>query len=298
MRSARSKVSRSVSSSRSASRRPLAIPTSENRPPSPSIRVQRATARCVLHRRPGRSPGPAAVGGEFGDEALGSALQTSSAAASARPIRQHPCKRLLVAVSLGAGHSEPGHTWIVPDELEVRPGLQISADDFQWRFSRASGPGGQGVNTTDSRVQLSYDLASCPSPTAAGPGRASPPTRGRRHHGRRLRAAQPVPEPRISHRAARRPAARSDGARRRPRRRRTRPTRSVGRTPPRRQTPASSAQAPPAGRSPGSGVTALAAASGVLWRPAGRRCLKTPLSRSAAAASDCRGTPRRCQTTR
>lgn len=27
------------------------------------------------------------------------------------------------------------------------------------RFSRSSGPGGQGVNTTDSRVELSYDVA-------------------------------------------------------------------------------------------------------------------------------------------
>ena len=52
----------------------------------------------------------------------------------------------------------------MPDELEVRPGLRISPDDFEWRFSRASGPGGQGVNTTDSRVQLSYDLRLLPEP--------------------------------------------------------------------------------------------------------------------------------------
>ena len=31
------------------------------------------------------------------------------------------------------------------------------------RFSRSSGPGGQGVNTTDSRVELSFDLAASPS---------------------------------------------------------------------------------------------------------------------------------------
>jgi ribosome-associated protein len=31
--------------------------------------------------------------------------------------------------------------------------------DLTWRFSHASGPGGQGVNTADSRVQLSFDLA-------------------------------------------------------------------------------------------------------------------------------------------
>lgn len=31
--------------------------------------------------------------------------------------------------------------------------------ELHWRFSRASGPGGQGVNTTDSRVELSFDVA-------------------------------------------------------------------------------------------------------------------------------------------
>ena len=31
--------------------------------------------------------------------------------------------------------------------------------DLTWRFSRSSGPGGQHVNTADTRVQLSFDLA-------------------------------------------------------------------------------------------------------------------------------------------
>lgn len=35
----------------------------------------------------------------------------------------------------------------------------IPDSDLTWRFSRASGPGGQNVNTTDTRVQLSFDLA-------------------------------------------------------------------------------------------------------------------------------------------
>ena len=38
-------------------------------------------------------------------------------------------------------------------------GLLIPADELVERFSRSSGPGGQGVNTTDSRVELSFDLA-------------------------------------------------------------------------------------------------------------------------------------------
>ena len=50
------------------------------------------------------------------------------------------------------------------EELVVRPQVSLAPDDLQWRFSRASGPGGQGVNTTDSRVQLSYDLGLLPEP--------------------------------------------------------------------------------------------------------------------------------------
>ena len=38
-------------------------------------------------------------------------------------------------------------------------GHVISDGDLTWRFSRSSGPGGQNVNTTDTRVQLSFDLS-------------------------------------------------------------------------------------------------------------------------------------------
>jgi ribosome-associated protein len=44
------------------------------------------------------------------------------------------------------------------DELEVADGWVIPAGDLSERFSRSSGPGGQGVNTADSRVELSVDL--------------------------------------------------------------------------------------------------------------------------------------------
>jgi len=46
----------------------------------------------------------------------------------------------------------------VPDDLQVRPGLVVPARELRWRFSRAGGPGGQSVNTTDSRVELSLDV--------------------------------------------------------------------------------------------------------------------------------------------
>jgi ribosome-associated protein len=35
----------------------------------------------------------------------------------------------------------------------------IPAAELTWRFSRSSGPGGQSVNTSDSRAELSWDLA-------------------------------------------------------------------------------------------------------------------------------------------
>ncbi len=42
-------------------------------------------------------------------------------------------------------------------DLRVGPQLTIPASELVERFSRSSGPGGQSVNTTDSRVELEYD---------------------------------------------------------------------------------------------------------------------------------------------
>ncbi|WP_116046371.1 alternative ribosome rescue aminoacyl-tRNA hydrolase ArfB [Amycolatopsis palatopharyngis] len=49
------------------------------------------------------------------------------------------------------------------DDLRVNSRLVIPAGELSERFSRSSGPGGQGVNTTDSRVELSFDVANSPS---------------------------------------------------------------------------------------------------------------------------------------
>jgi ribosome-associated protein len=54
----------------------------------------------------------------------------------------------------------------VAEDLHVRSGVVVPAAELRWRFSRSSGPGGQGVNTTDSRVELSLDVAST---SALGP---------------------------------------------------------------------------------------------------------------------------------
>jgi ribosome-associated protein len=54
------------------------------------------------------------------------------------------------------------------EPLQVTPRLQIPEPELRWRFSRSSGPGGQSVNTSDSRVELSFDVAGSSSlgPTA------------------------------------------------------------------------------------------------------------------------------------
>ncbi|RAX49665.1 aminoacyl-tRNA hydrolase [Arthrobacter sp. AQ5-05] len=44
-------------------------------------------------------------------------------------------------------------------DLEISPVLSIPASELDWRFSRSSGPGGQHVNTSDSRVELSWNIA-------------------------------------------------------------------------------------------------------------------------------------------
>lgn len=50
--------------------------------------------------------------------------------------------------------------------LRVTRSIVVPARELRWRFSRSSGPGGQSVNTADSRVELSLDVATT---TALGP---------------------------------------------------------------------------------------------------------------------------------
>lgn len=51
----------------------------------------------------------------------------------------------------------------MPDDLRVTPALVVPAAELSERFSRSSGPGGQSVNTADTRVELSLDVVRSPS---------------------------------------------------------------------------------------------------------------------------------------
>ena len=44
-------------------------------------------------------------------------------------------------------------------DLHIARSLVIPAAELSWHFSRSSGPGGQHVNTSDSRVELSWSIA-------------------------------------------------------------------------------------------------------------------------------------------
>ena len=52
----------------------------------------------------------------------------------------------------------------MPADLPVNARVTIPGDELTERFSRSSGPGGQGVNTTDSRVELVWDLGASTLP--------------------------------------------------------------------------------------------------------------------------------------
>ena len=51
------------------------------------------------------------------------------------------------------------------DDLQITRTLVVPGSELTERFSRSSGPGGQGVNTTDSRVELVWDVSSTALPT-------------------------------------------------------------------------------------------------------------------------------------
>jgi ribosome-associated protein len=43
-------------------------------------------------------------------------------------------------------------------DIHVEPGLSIPEEELELRFSRSSGPGGQHANTSDTRVDLRFDV--------------------------------------------------------------------------------------------------------------------------------------------
>jgi ribosome-associated protein len=51
----------------------------------------------------------------------------------------------------------------VADVVRVTRSCHIPIDELEWRFSGSGGPGGQHANTSNTRVELRFDVARSPS---------------------------------------------------------------------------------------------------------------------------------------
>jgi len=51
----------------------------------------------------------------------------------------------------------------VTDTIEIMPGVAIDEDELQFVADRATGPGGQHVNKSSTRIVLLFDLGASPS---------------------------------------------------------------------------------------------------------------------------------------
>jgi ribosome-associated protein len=47
--------------------------------------------------------------------------------------------------------------------LQLAPGVTVPTQELSWRFSSSSGPGGQHVNTSNTRAEVTFDVLSSPS---------------------------------------------------------------------------------------------------------------------------------------
>ena len=127
--------------------------------------------RCLLH--------PRRVVGEATDHQVEDAV----------PERGHQ-GGLRAGIPLGAGILV-----IMADEIPLRGGVAIPRSELSWRFSRSSGPGGQSVNTADSRVELRWNLAESGALPSGPPGAGArtagrpPGRRGRWSSSRRSTAS-------------------------------------------------------------------------------------------------------------
>jgi ribosome-associated protein len=78
--------------------------------------------------------------------------------ASALPIARVGTSRRIVLAS-----RHVGHTAGVGELLRVTRSCAVPLDELTWRFSTGGGPGGQHANTSNTRVEVRFDVAGSPS---------------------------------------------------------------------------------------------------------------------------------------
>lgn len=69
-----------------------------------------------------------------------------------------------VLTAIASHPPEPNHMptryplGVMPGSIVIQPGLEIPESDLNWSYSRSGGPGGQHVNTTDTRARVHFAL--------------------------------------------------------------------------------------------------------------------------------------------
>ncbi len=71
------------------------------------------------------------------------------------------------ALTVNHRDPEPGRDLVLRPGPGLPDGLVVPSDEIVEQFSRSSGPGGQSVNTSDSRVEIAFDVAGSSSLTEA-----------------------------------------------------------------------------------------------------------------------------------
>jgi ribosome-associated protein len=57
----------------------------------------------------------------------------------------------------------PEHNARVSEDLRVSRSCVVPAGELEWRYTASGGPGGQHANTSNTRVDLRFDIAASPS---------------------------------------------------------------------------------------------------------------------------------------
>ena len=112
------------------------------------------------------------------------------------PIRARPARPVSASMLAARACDDRAHAEIGPAgrSCEVAPGVRIPLDELTWRFSTSGGPGGQHVNTSNTRAEVRFDVAASPSlPAWARERHPGAPRAG--GHGHRQRRAVAGPQP-------------------------------------------------------------------------------------------------------
>jgi ribosome-associated protein len=70
-------------------------------------------------------------------------------------------------MSVPSADPAPGRDLVLRSGPGIPDGLVVPAAEILEQFSKSSGPGGQSVNTTDSRVEVAYDVSASAALTEA-----------------------------------------------------------------------------------------------------------------------------------